>query len=56
MFLATVIAAQLRRLEIAHFFQTNKHILFLDTGREIISKQNLARVLSTHKQGKANNN
>ena len=30
------------------FFQTNKHILFLDTVRVIISRQNLARVLSTH--------
>ena len=27
------------------FFQTNKHILFLDTVRVIISRQNLARVL-----------
>ena len=30
------------------FFQTNKHILLLDTVRVIISRQNLATVLSTH--------
>ena len=41
--------SSLRRLEIVSpFFQTNKHILFLDTVRVIISRQNLARVLSTH--------
>ena len=30
------------------FFRTNKHVLFLDTVRVIISRQKLARVLSTH--------
>ena len=30
------------------FFQTNEHILSLDKVRVIISRQNLARVLSTH--------
>ena len=32
------------------FFQTNKHILFLDTVRAIISRRNLARVLSTYRR------
>ena len=32
------------------FFQTNKHILSLDTVREIISRRNLARVLSTYRR------
>ena len=30
------------------FFQSNKHILSLDTVRVIILRRNLARVLSTH--------
>ena len=32
------------------FFQTNKHILSLDTVRVIISRRNLARVLRTHRR------
>ena len=32
------------------FFQTNKHILSLDTVRAIISRRNLARVLSTYRR------
>ena len=32
------------------FFQSNKHILSLDTVRVIILRQNLARVLSTHRR------
>ena len=32
------------------FFQSNKHILSLDTVRVIILRRNLARVLSTHRR------
>ena len=33
---------------VSPFFQSNKHILSLDTVRVIISRRNLARVLSIH--------